>query len=100
MDLSRVAWEDDDGYWRANYRTRPYGAAPGRNYEFYRPAYLFGYEAAHRFPEHEWDEIAPDLVKAWSTYDPTTSAAWDEIAGAARDGWDRVVARRSAMANG
>jgi hypothetical protein len=97
-DLSRVAWDDDDRYWRTNYRNRPYAAESGKNYEFYQPAYRYGYKAAQRFPEHDWDELAFDLEREWKAYDPTGSVPWDEIAPAVRDSWDRVVARRAAIA--
>ena len=97
-DLSRVAWDDDDGYWRSNYRTRPYASASGRNYEFYQSAYRYGYEAAQRFPEHDWNEVVFDLAREWTTYDPDAPAPWDQISSAVRDSWDRVAARRAAIA--
>ena len=45
----RFTWDEDDTYWRTNYRNRPYAASGGLDYDFYRPGYRYGYEAAHRY---------------------------------------------------
>ena len=49
-------WEDEDTFWRTNYRTRPYASA-GNDYEFYQPGYRYGYEAANRYHGKSWDEV-------------------------------------------
>jgi hypothetical protein len=45
----RLGWTDDDEYWRTHYSSRPYASTGGKDYTFYRPAYRYGYESAHRY---------------------------------------------------
>jgi len=94
-NTSRLAWEDDDTYWRTNYRARPYAKESGQDYEYYRPGYRYGYDAANRFPEHEWSELESDLAKGWHTHDTKQTSTWEQIKDAVKDGWDRVMGRHS-----
>ena len=41
----RLQWEDEDEYWKTNYRSRPYASAADRRYDYYQPGYRYGYEA-------------------------------------------------------
>ena len=86
-------WDDEDEYWRKNFRTRPY-ASSDRDYEFYQPGYRFGYEAASEYPEREWTDIEPDLSRSWSNYEHRGMSTWEQVKHAVRDGWDRVTGKR------
>lgn len=96
-NTSRLAWEDDDTYWQSNYSSRPYASSERRDYEFYRPGYRYGYDAANRFPEHDWNDIEPDLARGWNDYETRGTSTWDQIKGAVRDAWDRVTGRRTVV---
>ena len=89
----RFTWDEDDTYWRTNYRNRPYAASAGLDYDFYRPGYRYGYEAAHRYQNRKWDEIESDLSRDWNSYEHRGTSAWEQIKGAVRDAWDRVTGR-------
>ena len=90
----RVVWDDEDQYWRTNYRNRPYGSTADRDYEFYQPGYRYGYESANRFEGRSWDDVESDLSKNWNSYEHRGNSTWEQIKEAVRDGWDRVTGKR------
>jgi hypothetical protein len=85
-------WNDEDAFWRTNYRGRPYAA--GRDYDYYQPGYRYGYEAANRYPNRAWDEVESELSRDWNTYEHRGSSTWEQIKDAVRDAWDRVTGKR------
>jgi hypothetical protein len=88
-------WYDEDRYWRENYRTRPYASSADQEYDYYEPAYRYGYEAANRFENRKWDDVEADLSRDWATYERRGTSTWEQIKGAVRDAWDRVTGKRS-----
>ena len=40
-------WTTEEAYWRKNFNQRPY-VESGRSFDYYQPAYRFGYEARER----------------------------------------------------
>ena len=93
MNESDRQWNDEDTYWRSNYRTRPY-ASSGREYDYYRPGYRYGYEAAHRHQNRSWDEVESDLSTSWDRYEHRGTSTWEQIKDAVRDAWDRVTGHK------
>jgi len=85
-------WTTESTYWRDNYRTRPYAGA-GRDYQFYEPAYRYGYESADRSTGRSWDDVQADLERGWENYALRGKLAWNEIKDAVRDAWDRATNR-------
>ena len=61
---NRLGWNDEDTYWRTNYRNRPYASTAGRAYEYYQPGYRYGYEAANRYQNRSWNDVESDNVGA------------------------------------
>jgi hypothetical protein len=90
----RTAWNDEDTYWRENYRRRPYASSAGREYDFYQPGYRYGYEAANRYTNRTWNDVEADLSKDWNSYQHRGSSTWEQIKDAVRDAWDRVTGNR------
>lgn len=90
---SSSTWQDEDTYWRENYRTRPYA---GGQYDDWRPAYRFGYESANRYSGRSWDDVERDLEREWDTYEyrTDTRSTWQQVKDAARDAWNRVTGHR------
>jgi hypothetical protein len=87
LDLAR-----EDDWWRDNHSDRPY-AKPDEPYETYRPAYEFGLQARMAHPDREWDDIEPDLAKAWEmdrARESHIKLGWNDAKHAAKDAWDRV----------
>ena len=91
----RFDWEEEDTYWSTNYRNRPYATSGSSDYEFYRPGYRYGYEAASRYQGRNWDEVESDLSRSWNTYEHRGQSTWEQVKGAVRDAWDRVTGRRT-----
>ena len=49
-------WDAEDGYWRNNYFNEPY-YIPGYGYDAYQPAYMYGVEAFHHYPDRHFEDI-------------------------------------------
>jgi len=90
----RSSWDDEDTYWRSNYRTRPYASDAGREYDYYRPGYRYGYEAANRYQNRSWNDVEADLSRDWSSYEHRGTSTWEQMKQAVRDAWDRVTGNR------
>ena len=91
---ARMDWNDEDTYWRENYRNRPYGSAGNRDYGFYQPGYRYGYDSANRYQGREWNDVESDLSKNWNNYEHRGSSTWEQVKEAVRDAWDRVRGHR------
>jgi hypothetical protein len=90
---TRNEWSTEEAYWRDNYQRRPY-VESGRAYDFYRPAYRFGYESADRYRAGKWDDVENDLRGEWDTYEYRGESTWAQIKHAVRDAWERVTGNR------
>ncbi|HEX2645240.1 MAG TPA: glycine zipper domain-containing protein, partial [Thermoanaerobaculia bacterium] len=55
---------NEDSYWRENFSSRPYAA--GRNYDDYRPAYQYGYDAAKQYRGRRFEDVENELSSGWS----------------------------------
>jgi hypothetical protein len=79
----------EDRYWREQFSSRPY-AQSGRSYDDYRPAYQYGYDAAHLHQGRRWEDAESDLERGWEKARGTSHMAWQDVKDAARDAWHRV----------
>jgi hypothetical protein len=79
----------EDAYWRANYRQRPY-VDQGGDYETYRPAYQYGWEARRRNAGRPFEDVEPELESGWTKTKAKSNLGWEKAKHAARDAWDRV----------
>jgi hypothetical protein len=81
----------EDAYWRENYKRRPYYTS-GYEYDYYRPAYQYGWEnaASATYRGREFDEVEGDLARGWKH----SGRRWRDVKVAVRDSWDRVRGRR------
>ena len=87
----RVAsWNDEDRYWRESFRSRPYATAD-RSYDYYQPAYRYGFESAGRYRGRQWGDVESDLSRGWETARGESKSTWQDIKDAVRDAWDRVT---------
>jgi len=78
----------EDEYWRENYSTRPYATAD-RGYEYYQPAYRYGWESRAKHAGKEWDSVAGDLQKGWDKARGASKMEWNEARSAVSDAWHR-----------
>ncbi|HEX2445192.1 MAG TPA: hypothetical protein VHJ77_14700 [Vicinamibacterales bacterium] len=90
---TRADWKTEDQYWRENYKRRPYFETD-RDYDYYSPAYRFGYDASERYADRKWEEVEPDLQRDWDRYEHRGQSTWQQIKNAVRDAWDRMVGNR------
>ena len=84
-------WNDEDNWWRNNFTSRPY--ATGRNYDDFRPAYQYGFEAGQHHLGRKWDEVESDLKSGWEKFEGRRGAGstWDSVRAAVRDAWHRIT---------
>ena len=80
---------EEDAYWRDNYHTRPYATAD-RGYDYYQPAYRYGWESRSRYQGKQFDEVESDLQRDWNSQRPT-KMEWNEARDPVRDAWQRSV---------
>jgi hypothetical protein len=92
-EKDRLGWTDEDAYWRANYRNRPYASSDERDYDYYQPGYRYGFESASRYQGRNWNDVESDLSRNWSTYEHRGNSTWENVKDAVRDAWDRVTGR-------
>ena len=90
---STVDWSTEEQYWRDNYASRPYIGA-NRDFEYWRPAYHYGYESATRYSGRKWNDVENDLKTGWEKFEHRGKTTWEHIKDAVRDGWDRVTGHR------
>jgi hypothetical protein len=96
MDINAPSgWNDEDTFWRTNYRNRPYASSGNREYDFYQPGYRYGYESANRYHDRSWNDVEADLSRDWNNYEHRGNSTWEQMKAAVRDSWDRVTGRRS-----
>lgn len=93
-DRDRFTWNDEDAYWRTNYRNRPYASSAGRDYDYYQPGYRYGFESASRYHDRRWEDVEPELSRGWSSYEHRGTSTWEQVKDAVRDAWDRITGNR------
>jgi hypothetical protein len=85
-----------DSYWRESYRDREY-VDPQRDYEYYRPAFRFGWQSSGRRGGRSFEELEPELRARW---DPgPTGLGWEEARHAVRDAFERSATEWSDPGN-
>jgi hypothetical protein len=89
---AQLDWTAEETFWRQNWQSRPYASAD-RDFEFYSPAYRYGYESATRHHGRSYSEVENDLRTGWDRYEHRGKATWENIKDAVRDGWNRVTNR-------
>ncbi len=69
-----------------------------RGYEYYEPAYRYGWESAAHHRGKSWSEVEPELERGWETFrgadfkgESRLQSTWDDVKAAVRDAWDRVA---------
>ena len=80
----------EDLYWRENYGSKPY-VREGSDYSDYGPAYGYGVAAYGRYVGRSFEEVEPDLSRAWVRARGRSTLDWTSARDATRDAWDRVA---------
>jgi hypothetical protein len=84
-----VAGAGPDSFWRKRFATRPY-VDPERGYEYYRPAFMYGWESRARHEDRGFDDAEPDLRDRWDA--DRMGLEWDEARPAVRDAFETDAA--------
>jgi len=79
----------EDAYWRENYHSRPY-AEKSYDYDYYRPAYRYGWESRGLHTGKSWDDVEPELETGWARVRGQSGLEWEKARHATRDAWDRI----------
>jgi hypothetical protein len=84
-------WDMYDRSFQADYRTR-YGMT-SYGYEYYQPAYRFGYDLANdpRYRASDWDSFEIDVRNDWEMRG--SQGAWEDVKAAVRHAWRSVTGR-------
>lgn len=94
VDTNQASWNDqwanENRWWRDNYMNRPYVRAD-RGYDFYEPAYHYGFQSANQYKGKKWNEAEPQLRSGWDKFEHKSKGAWDDIKDAVKDAWDHVT---------
>src|SRR5262245_32154535 len=91
----QLEWNDEDTYWRSNFKGRPYASSGNRDYTFYQPGYRYGFDSARRFRDRDWNDVEPELSRNWNSYEHRGQSTWEQMKEAVRDAWDRVTGHRT-----
>lgn len=81
----------ENAYWRREHASRPY-VRKDQPFEFYEPAYRYGWESASRpeFANRDFTTAEPDLQRNWGTYRGPSTTEWRDVREATRDSYERV----------
>ncbi len=75
-----------DAYWRKRFIDREY-VDPERDYEYYRPAYRYGWEARDHHGDRAFQDVEQELRQGW---DPVRMGLeWQEARPAVRDAFEK-----------
>jgi hypothetical protein len=88
---------EEERYWREHFADRPYRRLD-RGYEWYAPAYRYGWESARKIPPEDgrtFEEVEEELKGGWlglggMVADETPAREWHEAREAVRDAWNRI----------
>jgi uncharacterized protein (TIGR02271 family) len=85
-----TAYETYDPDFRTHFQTTY--SRMGGNYDRYQPAYRYGYTLAtdDRYHGRNWNEIEPEVHRAWNTQNQGT---WEDFKDAVQYSWDKVRGR-------
>ena len=90
----------EDAYWRDTYKTRPY-VESGRDYDYYQPAYQYGWESRGRYTGKKFHEVESDLGRDWDKSRSSSGMTWETAKHPVRDAFERpdvvVVDNRSSF---
>ena len=91
---SALDWPTEDRFWQGAYPDLTFINAD-RSYDFYRPAFRFGSEAAAGRGNRTFDELEPELRNRWDSYEHCgpNPGSWEDVRPAVRAAWDRCCER-------
>lgn len=80
----------EDNWWRDNYGELE-GIPADRSYEYYRPAFHYGWESHERHRGKTWAEAEPELSRGWEQRRGSSGVQWSEAGRAVRHAFERAA---------
>jgi hypothetical protein len=82
-------WSMYDQSFRSDYQTRY--AMSGFDYEYYSPAYRYGYDLAHddTYRGYDWERVEPEARRDWESRG--LEGTWDDVKDAVRHAWESIT---------
>ncbi len=81
----------EHAFWRNEFGKRPY-VTKNSPYDQYGPAYQYGWESYTTYgtKKKSFDEVEPELRRAWDSRRGNSKLSWEQAQAATRDAWQRV----------
>lgn len=79
----------EEAFWREHYEGRPY-FEPGKTYDYYHPAYEYGWESSSHYRDQNFESVEPDLRRDWPNRRAKSTLEWDDARPVVEDAWNRV----------
>jgi hypothetical protein len=95
-DRTDISGASQDLFWRQRFADRDY-VDPDRGYEYYRPAYRYGWEARERYSDRSYTDVAAELREQWDA--EGSGLGWTEAEPAVRDAFERSATEWSDPGN-
>jgi hypothetical protein len=80
---------EEEMHWKQSFRREPY-CEPGRDFDYYAPAYRIGYEGCARYHGREFDDVERELQSEYERRTDASHPHWNDARAAARAAWDRA----------
>ena len=81
-----VTAAENDSFWRKSFHGRDY-TDTDRGYDYYRPAYRYGWESRDRHGGRDFSEVEGELRSGWDA--DAARMKWEEARPAVRDAYER-----------
>jgi len=82
----------EDSFWKDNFATKSYAQAD-RGYDYYQPAYRYGWESRAKYQGKKFNDVEADLQRGWDSFKGSSKMAWHDARHATKDAWHRVERR-------
>lgn len=79
----------EEAFWREHYKSRNYYEA-GKPYDYYHPAYEYGWESSSRYRDQNFKEVEAELERDWPNRRADDEFEWDDARPVVEDAWNRV----------
>jgi hypothetical protein len=79
----------EEAFWREHYKNRSY-YEPGKDYDYYHPAYEYGWESSSRYRDRNFAAAATELERDWPNRRADSDLEWDDARPVVEDAWNRV----------
>ena len=77
-------------WWSENYGGLE-GLQADRGYEYYEPAFRYGWQARSRHANRQWNDVEPELAGGWESARGSSDAKWEEVKHATRHAFEKAV---------